>query len=399
MKILFCHNFYQQAGGEDIAVANEMAMLKQHGHEVEMFSVSNNVIKTFWHKLLVSFHLTYSNKYKSKLKNVIADFNPDIVHVHNFFPLLTPSIFDACVEMNVPAVHTLHNYRLICPSATLFVNGSCNEESIEKTAYAMVKYKAYQNSFIGTFLLARAIEKYKKNQLWLKKVDKFIAPSQSVKNTYIKAGFLSEKITVKPNFIQPKPIIPISLQQDREQDKTTNEEYAIFLGRLVEEKGIRMLLNSWRETDPELRIYGRGPLEQLCKDAQRSNIRYYGEVTREEALQALKQAKFLVMPTQWHEPFGLVVIEALSLGVPVIVSRMGALPEIISHGYNGLIFEYDDIGDFYRQIDQMKSYSKLTEMKKNALNSFNKQYTASMNYPLLIDIYNKCLLERKNLGN
>ena len=194
MKILFCHNFYQQAGGEDIAVANEMAMLKQHGHEVELFSVSNNVIKTFWHKLLVSFHLTYSNKYKTKLKNVIADFNPDIVHVHNFFPLLTPSIFDACVEMNVPAVHTLHNYRLICPSATLFVNGSCNEESIEKTAYAMVKYKAYQNSFIGTFLLARAIEKYKKNQLWSKKVDQFIAPSQSVKNTYIKAGFLSEKI-------------------------------------------------------------------------------------------------------------------------------------------------------------------------------------------------------------
>ena len=399
MKILFCHNFYQQAGGEDVAVANEMAMLKQHGHEVKLFSVSNNSIKTLWHKLLVSFHLTYSNKYKTKLKNVIADFNPDIVHVHNFFPLLTPSVFGACKEMDVPVVHTLHNYRLICPSATLFVNGVCNEESIEKNAYAMVKYKAYQNSFIGTFLLARAIEKYKKKQLWSKKVDQFIAPSQSVKSTYIKAGFLSEKITVKPNFIQSKSIIPIPQQQDREQDQSTNEEYAIFLGRLVEEKGICMLLNSWRETDIKLRIYGGGPLEQLCKDAQRSNIIYYGEVTREEALQALKQAKFLIMPTQWHEPFGLVVIEALSLGIPVIATKMGALPEIISHGYNGLIFEHDDLDDFHRQVEKMKSNSKPTEMKKNALNSFNKQYTASMNYPLLIDIYNKCLLERNNLGN
>lgn len=162
MKILFCHNFYQQAGGEDVAVANEMAMLEQHGHDVKQFSVSNNSIKTFWHKLLVSFCLTYSTKYKNKLKNVIADFSPDIVHVHNFFPLLTPSVFDACVEMNVPVVHTLHNYRLICPSATLFVNGACNEESIEKNAYAMVKHKAYKNSFLGTLLLARAIEQYKK---------------------------------------------------------------------------------------------------------------------------------------------------------------------------------------------------------------------------------------------
>ena len=398
MKILFCHNFYQQAGGEDVAVANEMAMLEQHGHEVKLFSVSNNSIKTFWHKLFVSFRLTYSKKYKNKLKNVIADFTPDIVHVHNFFPLLTPSIFDACVEMNVPVVHTLHNYRLICPSATLFVNGACNEESIEKNAYAMVKYKAYKNSFLGTFILARAIEKTKKNKLWSIQIDQFITPSQSVKNTYIKGGFLSEKITVKANFIQPLQISPLpSIQPPLQEEK--NEEYAIFLGRLVEEKGIIMLLNSWRETDIELRIYGGGSLEKTCKTAQRKNIKYCGEVPREEALQALKYAKFLIMPAQWHEPFGLVVIEALSLGIPVIAAKMGAMPELIAHGYNGLIFEHDDISDFHQQIDQMKNRPKLTEMKKNALNSFDKQYTATMNYPLLIDIYNKCLVRRNNLGN
>lgn len=396
MKILFCHNFYQQAGGEDVAVANEMAMLEQHGHEVKLFSVSNNSIKTIWHKLLVSLNLTYSNQYKNKLKEVITEFSPDIVHVHNFFPLLTPSIFDACVEMNVPVVHTLHNYRLICPSATLFINGECNEESIEKNAYAMVKYKAYQNSLIGTFLLARAIEKYKSKNLWSTKVDQFIAPSKFVKDTYIKSGFLADKITVKPNFIQPQPITALSEQEKKQVSK---EEYAIFLGRLVEEKGIQMLVNSWRETDIALRIYGGGPLEGVCKSAQRKNIKYCGEVARDEALQALKHAKFLIIPSRWHEPFGLVVIEALSLGIPVIAAKMGALPEIISHGYNGLIFEHNNINDFYHQIDQFKSNSKLAEMKKNALNSFDNQYTASMNYPLLIDIYSKCLLRPNNLGH
>ncbi len=185
MKVLFCHNFYQQQGGEDIVLANEMALLESKGHEVKLFSVSNNSIKTIWHKLLVSFNLTYSKRYKRALKITIANFSPDIVHVHNFFPLLTPSIFDSCEEMGVPVVHTLHNYRLLCPSATLFVDGRCNAESLQKSAFAMVKHKAYKNSYFGTFILARAIEKYKKQRLWQTKIDQFIASSQCVKDTYI----------------------------------------------------------------------------------------------------------------------------------------------------------------------------------------------------------------------
>lgn len=401
MKILFCHNFYQKKGGEDVAVANEIAMLKHQGHDVKLFSVSNEQIKSFWQKLLVSFRLTYSAKYKKQLMRVMADFNPDIVHVHNFFPLLTPSVFDACIDMNTPVVHTLHNYRLLCPSATLFVNGQCNEESIKKNAYAMVKHKAYKNSYVGTYILARAIERYKKEKLWFKKVDQFIAPSIAVKNIYVNAGFLEEKITVKSNFIDlPKQAaVQAPKLEEKVNNQFVNKKYAIFLGRLVAEKGLRFLLDSWRETDIELRIYGDGPLAQFCQTYKQENITFCGEVTSEEAMQALKKAQFLIMPVQWYEPFGLVVIESLSLGVPVIASNMGAMSEIITHGQNGLLFECNNIKDLQQQLDVLNCSSKIAQMRKNALISFDKQYTATMNYPLLINIYNQCIKERSNFDH
>ena len=396
MKILFCHNYYQQAGGEDVALANEMALLKKHGHDVQLYSASNNQIKGFWKKLLVSLNLIYSNHHKAELTKHIRRFSPDVVHIHNFFPLLTPSLFDACIEEGVPVVHTLHNYRLLCPSATLYINGKSNTESITKSAYAMVKYKAYKNSYLGTYLLARAIEFYKKSKLWHNKVDCFIAPSLCLKNIYISAGFPEEIITVKPNFIESEPKTGNNAYSTIQ---TNIPMYAMFVGRLTQEKGIEFLLSSWRETDVELRIYGSGPLASFCQKATRHNVSYMGEVDKKTILSALSNAQYLVMPTQWQEPFGFVAIEALSQGTPVIASKLGAMTEIIQHERNGLLFTPLDNNNLQNQIDVMKNKEKRDMMAKQARALFEKSYSAQVNYSQTLSIYQSVIARKYKLVN
>ncbi|MBU2892239.1 glycosyltransferase [Colwellia sp. D2M02] len=391
MRILFCHNYYQQGGGEDVALENEMALLKKQGHDVQLYSVSNRQIVSFWQKLHVSFHLTYSRYYKTEFTKFIQDFKPDVIHVHNFFPLLTPAIFDACYEQNIPVVHTLHNYRLLCPSATLFIQGTNNQESITKSAYAVVKHRPYKNSFLGTFILARAIEKYKKSRIWFTKVNHFIAPSSCLKNIYVNAGFSAESITVKPHFIDPIET-PIT-------SSTRTDKYAVFIGRLTREKGIELLLESWRENDIELRVYGAGPLTYKVGAKKQKNIRYMGEVSKEQVLQALATSQYLIMPTLWQEPFGFVVIEAFSQGIPVIASNIGAMPELIKHHKNGLLFKANNRNELQNQIDVMKNIEKRDNMAQQAQLDFNQKYSAQVNYPQLLSIYQSVIARKPQRAN
>ena len=251
----------------------------------------------------------------------------------------------------------------------------------------MVKYKAYKNSYIGTFFLARAIEKYKKNKIWQTKIDRFIATSQRVKDIYCQAGFSPEKITVKPNFIN---------SIDLKESKTgKNSDYAIFIGRLVPEKGIRTLITSWQKQDIELNVYGSGPLLKEIQNSSGCNVKIKGQVSREDVISALAKAKFLIMPTEWEEPFGLVVIEAFSLRIPVIASNIGAMSELIEHNSNGLLFKPNDVNDLQKHIETMTNNKLLVdEMSVQAIKTFNNQYTATINYPQLLKIYEDVLVRK-----
>jgi glycosyltransferase involved in cell wall biosynthesis len=176
-------------------------------------------------------------------------FRPNVVHVHNFFPVLTPSIFDACKQRNVPVVHTLHNYRLICPSALLMIDGEIYEKSVTGSAYWSIFKKAYRNSYLGTFAVARMIEYHKKRRTWHTSVDRFIALTKFAKDKFVEAGFPPEKIAVKPNFIRD----PMNGQNSEDHEKRAG---ALFVGRLSEEKGIRTLIEAWKSVDYPLTIAG-----------------------------------------------------------------------------------------------------------------------------------------------
>jgi glycosyltransferase involved in cell wall biosynthesis len=249
MKILMVHNQYQQAGGEDKVFELESELLESRGHEVCKLVVNNDHIKGILSKLKAAWSVTYSDKSRLLMIEALDKFNPNVVHVHNFFPILTPSIFDACKQRNVPVVHTLHNYRLICPSALLMIDGEIYEKSVTGSAYWSIFKKAYRNSYLGTFAVARMIEYHKKRRTWHTAVDRFIALTQFAKDKFTEAGFPPEKIAVKPNFIRD----PMNGQNSEDHEKRAG---ALFVGRLSEEKGIRTLMEAWKSVDYPLTIAG-----------------------------------------------------------------------------------------------------------------------------------------------
>lgn len=376
MKILFVHNYYQHAGGEDQVLKAEMNLIKSHGHKVEAYTVHNDQIQSTWGKLKIAWYLPYSQSSYSRFSETLKKVKPDVVHCHNFFPLLTPSIFDACKDLKIATVMTLHNYRLICPSATLMRHGKPWELSIKKSPYWTVPYKVYKDSLFGTAALARMIQSNRKKGTWTTKLDRIITLTQFSKNKYISAGFSPNNIVVKPNFI-PDPI-----------DTTIQRKnYAVFIGRLSSEKGVEFLLNFWPENGINLKIIGSGPLsDSLSKDCK--NVSIMGPIPNEDVKKEIRGAQFLVMTSQWYEGFPMVLVEALACGTPALVTKLGGMAEIIDHEQNGLHFELGNKKDFIDCVIRLSSNSEWCKiLGENGRKKYELFYTPEKNYQQLNQIY------------
>ena len=315
MKILLIHNRYKIAGGEDSVFNNESDLLEKYGHDVHLFTVTNYEINSALTKIFTLINLLFSFSQYRKLKKILRKIRPDVVHVHNYFPLLSPSIFYACKSLNIAVVHTLHNYRSVCPTALLMHNGKINEKSVLGESWWTVNKKVYRNSYIGSFALACMVEFHKKIGTWKTKVDRFIALTEFSKDKYVEAGWPSSKIKVKPNFIQDY------FKASKETSKKSG--YALYIGRLSEEKGINTLLTAWNMVSFPLKVVGDGPLSYLFTEYGDGNVCYLGHKVKEDVLSLIKNANFIVMPSTWYETFGMVIIEAFMCGTPVIVSRLG----------------------------------------------------------------------------
>ena len=247
-RVLLAHNFYQYAGGEDTVVRNEMSLLQDAGHDVRLHTVHNDDIQSFADKIRVVFEVAYSRRARQHFARAIAEFQPDVVHVHNFFPRMTPSIYDACIDAGVPVVQSLHNYRLICPTSLLMLDGKICERSLHEPAWWAVRHKVYKDSYVGTAAVANMIEHHKKRRTWHTKVDRFITLSKFARQKFIDAGFPADKLVMKPNFVA-----------DHGYNATGPREGALYVGRLSHEKGVRTLMRSWRDAEYPLRVVGDGP--------------------------------------------------------------------------------------------------------------------------------------------
>ena len=390
MKILLVHNYYQQAGGEDVVFAAERTLLRNNGHTVTEFVEQNDRVKEMG-RIGLAFNTIWSRPSQKQLTDSIRQNRPQVVHFHNTFMMISPAAYYTCREMNVPVVQTLHNFRLQCPSAIFYRDGKICEDCLSKTyKWPGVVNGCYRNSPLQTSGVSAMLAIHKILRTWQNQVDAYIALTEFAKRKFIQGGLPSEKIFVKPNFIESPT-----------QSSETKDTYAIFIGRFTQEKGIRTLLQAWKCLGKfQLKIFGNGPLmnevQAFIQDEKLTSIEVLGQKNHEEVINHIKKAAFLVFPSEWYEGFPMTIAEAFACGVPVIASRLGAMEEIIKDGRTGLHFTPGDSEDLAVKIEWAWTHEKeMQKMGKAARREYEEKYTAEKNYKMLMDIYSKAM-ERMN---
>lgn len=386
MKVLMVHNRYQQRGGEDAVVDAESSLLAANGVEVQRFDADNDSIQGLVSKIQASAgQFGFPSDIKSRFKQTLLDSRPDVVHVHNWFPTLSPSIFNVCHGARIPVVHTLHNYRLLCVAATFFRNGQVCEDCLGTTFRTPgIVHSCYRDSFLGSAVATAGMAGHWTMGTWSRSVDRFIALSRFAQAKLQQGGLPADKIVIKPNFVDPAPI-----------SGDGSGRYFLYVGRLTEEKGIRILLDCWKDAPdlPLLNIAGTGPLMEEVKAAAAilPNVAYLGEKSGDQVTGLMQNAAALICPSLWYEGMPRVVIESFATGTPVMASLIGCYPEMIGDGVNGALFPTGDSTALRIRIRDLVQTHALRSMRLNARRSFEANYSGEKNLSLLLGIYRSVL--------
>ena len=374
MRILIAHSRYLQRGGEDQVVDAEAGLLRKHGDEVLMYEEHNDTIRGMSRPQL-AIETIWSRRSADKFTKIAVEFKPDVLHVHNTFPLISPAIYWKASSLGIPVVQTLHNYRLICPQAMLLRDNRVCEECVSRSPWRSVRHACYRNSRIQTGVIAAMIVTHQLLHTFADKISAYIALTGFSRDKFIEGGLPGNRIHVKPNFV------------DIEPTPRTVGTNGLFVGRLYEEKGIRTL-GAVLEQLPsvQLDVIGAGPMNTVIEKLP--NCTLLGWKTPGEVHAAMRGAAYLVVPSIWYETFGLIVIEAYACGLPVIASRIGALAELVQEGGTGLLVEPGSTEDLADKIRWAESHpEEMAAMGERGREIYQDNYTSDQNYRMLMAIY------------
>jgi glycosyltransferase involved in cell wall biosynthesis len=391
MRILIIHNRYKEAGGEDAVFAEEAKLLFTKENIVDSIEFDNKEIRTGRQRLLTGLGILYNFKSASILEEKLLSFYPDIIHIHNFMVAASPSLFYVARKFGIPVVVTLHNYRLICPTGTLFFDGKIYEKSIKRLFPThSILNRVYRNSFIETAAIAFSMSLHNVIGTWRDRVAKFIVLTEFARQKFSDSALrvTKDQMVVKSNFVC-----------DGGYGQTSREDFFLFVGRLSEEKGIRVLLKSATQFHFNLVMIGEGPLRELVMDYTRlfANITYLGHLGKPSVLNHMKRCKALIFPSIWYEGFPITILEAFSTGTPVIASDIGGLSEIVEENINGLLFEPGNENELTERIMFLcNDTAASVQLGTNARKTYELKYTAEINYNNLMAIYRSVLHETLN---
>lgn len=390
MRILSVHNRYQVRGGEDECYEAEINLLRQNGHSVISYEDHNDRIKTMPAVQLAARTIWSQGDY-TRIRRRLAEQPIDVVHVQNFFPLISPAVYYAAQAEQVPVVQTLHNYRLLCPNALFFRDGKPCEDCLGKALpVPSIHHGCYQQSRVASAVTTAMLSTHRALGSWQDKVDIYIALTQFARQKFVEGGLPADRIVVKPHFISPDP-----------GPGTGQGKFALYVGRLSVEKGLDIVIEAWQSVGSNLplKIVGDGPLADFVTEATQkfSYIEYLGRQPLAEVYALMGEATCLIFPSKWYETFGRVAIEAFAKGTPVIGAKHGAIEELIDHGRTGLHFNPGDANHLAEQVLWcLANPQTLAEMRVEARREFEKNYGADLNLKKLTEIYQKVAADRKN---
>ncbi|MES2731079.1 MAG: glycosyltransferase family 4 protein [Bacteroidota bacterium] len=391
MKILIIHNTYQLKGGEDVVFRAESELLAQEGHEVETVIFDNKEIRSLKDRLIIGIKSIYNWQSATLIEDKINYFKPDILHIHNFFPLLSPSVFFVASKLNIPVVMTLHNFRLLCPSAILYFDHRIYEKSVHKIfpMHAILN-GVYRNSILETAAVSLVTGVHKLIGTWRNKVDRYIVLSEFAKKKFLNSSLqvTADQLSVKANFVE-----------DLGLDFVEREMYFLFVGRLSHEKGIPTLFEAAKLGGFKLKVIGDGPMRELVEEyaSKYPNIEYLGFQDKAFIIDQMRRCRALVFPSACFEGCPMTILEAYSVGSIVLAANIGAIGEIVQHQTNGLLFESGNAEDLKKQVDWLSQNEKeMNIMLGNARLSYERKYHPHVNYEILMDIYNELIEAKKS---
>jgi glycosyltransferase involved in cell wall biosynthesis len=362
LRILILHSRYRSgsASGENRVVEDEARLLTEAGHHVEVFApglgrpsgldLFSAGLGTIWSRRAVD-HVT----------TLVSRSRPDIVHCHNLFPALSPAVIRAIHGVG-PVVMTLHNYRFQCLPATFFRDGRVCEDCLGRTPWPGVLHRCYQSSFAASAALASSLVLHKGVGTF-RKISLYIAISEFVRRKHIEGGLSPDRIIVKPHF---------AWRVKRREGPGT---YFLFLGRLSAEKGVDTLLHAWKQTQAKLLVVGDGPERGRLRALAPAGVEFRGTVEPDEVSALLRHARALVVPSRWYEGAGRVVLEAYAAGVPVLASRIGALPEVVEDGVTGLLLPPADRDSWALAAERILDDSESERMGEAAWRSWQVRFS------------------------
>jgi glycosyltransferase involved in cell wall biosynthesis len=389
LSILTVYNAYLNRGGEDEAFEAEAGLLEDRGHQVTRFRLEADEVKqtSLMGKAKLAASTVWSKRYHQRFIEMTRELQPDVVHFHNTFPLLSPSVYSACKSEGAAVVQTLHNYRLLCPSTVLYRDGHPCTDCVGKTfAWPGVLHGCYHDSPAQTAVIATMLGVHKLRQTWTKDVDLFMALTEYAKVRFIQGGLPTERIIVKPNF----------LDVDELPSQTPGEAF-LFVGRLVVTKGVPTLLEAWRTlpNDLQLRIIGDGPMtdEVAAFAAEHPNVTYLGRQPRERVLEEMRAARALIFPSSWSDTFGMTIVEAYASGIPVIAANSGAIAsDLARHEITGRLFTPDDPAALAEEVRwSAQNEREMSRMRTSARREYELKYTPEVNYRQLIGVYERAI--------
>jgi glycosyltransferase involved in cell wall biosynthesis len=383
--IILAHSFYKRAGGEEQVFRAEAALLEQQGHRVERFVTHNSDLDAL-SPAAGALQTVWNRSSARRLRDLVKDTRASLVHFHNTFPIMSPSVYYAARAEGAAIVQTLHNYRLLCVQGFFVRDGKICEKCLGKrVGYPGIFHACYRKSKAASAAAVGMFAAHWAFGTWQNLPDVFIGLSEFARSKFIEGGLPSDRIRVKPNLVFPDP-----------GAGTGDGAFALFVGRLSPEKGISTLIETWERYCPKLPLWivGEGPLTPVVTDAAErcSNIIALGPRPHNEVLALLGRATVCIVPSVGYETFGLVAVEALIRGTPVVASRLGPLPELVEHTRTGYLFDPGNPRDLAAQIATVaESASKMQDMRFTSRRLALLQFDPLVNYECLTAIYESAL--------